>query len=133
MAQPAWAALSVKKRLDTIRAFDATGVVARLSPLQNLADPKQRPHHNSSPDDLLFREFIYCQEQASFDTRKRLVDALRSYAGERNRPVAFCTNASDLGSVNPGGHWVRALMFADIFDLFIYEQNVEAWSPTVSR
>jgi len=27
--------------------------------------------------------------------------------------------------VNPGGHWIRALMFADLFDLFVYEQNVE--------
>ncbi|HLJ10233.1 MAG TPA: hypothetical protein VKU82_03540, partial [Planctomycetaceae bacterium] len=86
---------------------------------------KQRPHHNAGPDDLLFREFIYSQEQASFDSRKRLVDALRDHARAHGREVAFCTNAADLGSVNPGGHWVRALMFADIFDLFIYEQNVE--------
>lgn len=105
--------------------FDAKAVAARLSPLQNLSDPKNRPHHNSSKDDLLFREFIYCQEQASFDTRKRLVEALRAHARSKARKIALVTNAADLGSVNPGGHWVRALMFADLFDLFAYEQNLE--------
>jgi len=108
-----------------IAAFNPEAVIARLSPLQDLANPKRRPHHNTSKDDLLFREFIACQEKASFDTRKRLVDALRSYAAGKGRKVALCTNASDLGTANPGGHWIRALMFADLFDLFIYEQNVE--------
>jgi hypothetical protein len=105
--------------------FDAAAVAARLSPLQDLGNPKSRPFHNTTQDDLLFREFIYCQEQASFDTRKALVDALRVYAKQKGREVAFATNASDLGTANPGGHWIRALMFADIFDLFVYEQNVE--------
>jgi hypothetical protein len=117
-------------------SFDASAVIARLAPLQDIADPKRRPHHNSSPDDLLFREFIYAQEQASFDTRKRLVDTLRGYAREQGRQVAFFTNASDLGTANPGGHWIRALMFADIFDLFAYELNTEPMgmsSPEVLR
>ncbi len=108
-----------------IDTFHAEAVIARLSPLQDLANPKCRPHHNTSQDDLLFREFISCQEKASFDTRKKLVDALRSYAGSKGRRIAICTNASDLGTANPGGHWIRALMFADLFDLFVYEQNVE--------
>jgi hypothetical protein len=108
-----------------LAAFDAKAVVARLAPLQDIADPGRRPHHNTGRDDLLFREFIRCQEQASFDTRKQLVDALRAHASAKGRAVAFCTNASDLGTANPGGHWVRALMFADLFDLFAYELNVE--------
>ena len=105
--------------------FDAQAIIARLSPLQNLANPSSRPFHNASQDDLLFREFIYCQEQSGWDTRKELIDSLRAYAKAAGREVAFATNAADLGTVNPGGFWVRALMFADIFDTFIYEQNVE--------
>jgi hypothetical protein len=105
--------------------FDAKAVAVRLAPLQSIADPKRRPHHNKSRDDLLFREFIYCQEQAGFDSRKRLIEALRAHARGNGRTVAFCTNASDLGTANPGGHWIRALMFADLFDLFAYELNTE--------
>jgi hypothetical protein len=108
-----------------LETFDAEAVVARLAPLQDLADPARRPFNHTSRDDLLFREFIYCQEQASFDTRKALVDALRAYAKAQGRQIALATNASDLGTVNPGGHWIRALMFADLFDLFVYEQNAE--------
>ena len=108
-----------------LETFDPQKVIALLAPLQDLSSPANRPHHNSSKEDLLFREFIYCQEQASFDTRKKLLSELREYAAAQGRQVAFATNASDLGTVNPGGHWVRALMFADLVDLFVYEQNPE--------
>ncbi len=113
------------KRRFGLDAFQAEAVIARLSPLQDLANPARRPHHNTGQDDLLFREFIACQEKAAFDTRKQLVEALRAHAAQKGKKIALCTNASDLGTANPGGHWVRALMFADLFDLFIYEQNVE--------
>jgi hypothetical protein len=103
--------------------LDTSTIIKRLSPLQFMTDPKQRPFQNTTKDDLLFREFIYCQEEASFRTRRLLVETLREHARAKGRKVAFCTNAADLGTANPGGYWIRALMFADIFDLFAYEQN----------
>jgi hypothetical protein len=54
-----------------------------------------------------------------------LFDELREYARRQGAEVAFATNAADLGTQNPGGHWIRALMFADLVDLFAYEQNAE--------
>ncbi len=99
-------------------------LIPRLSPLQDLANPKMRPFWNTTPDDLLFREFIRCQEQASFDTRKTLADGLRAYAKTKGRQVVLATNAANLGTVNPGGFWIRGIMFADLFDQFIYEQDV---------
>lgn len=106
-----------------LAGFDTSAIVKRLSPLQFITDPKQRPFHNTTKDDMLFREFIYCQEEASFRTRRLLVETLREHARAEGRQVAFCTNAADLGTANPGGHWIRAIMFADIFDLFAYEQD----------
>ena len=41
----------------------------------------------------------------------------------QGRKVAFATNAADLGTQNPFGHWVRGIMFADLVDFFIYEQD----------
>jgi hypothetical protein len=102
--------------------FDAQEIIRRLSSRQTLGGDQQ-PFLRTSPDDLLFREFIDCQEQASFDTRKLLIESLRQYAAQQGRKVAFSTNASDLGTQNPFGHWVRAIMFADLVDLFTYEQD----------
>ncbi len=108
-----------------LEAFDKAAVIARLSPQQGPPNAFATRPAVSAQDRALFGEFIRCQEQASFDTRKRLVDAVRAYATQQHRRVALCTNASDLGTVNPGGHWVRALMFAGMFDLFAYELNAE--------
>lgn len=105
--------------------WDNHAVIQRLSARQALGTSGSTPGNAANPDALLFREFIECQEQASFDSRKRLVDTLREYARSRHRKVAFCTNAADLGTVNPGGHWIRGLMFADLFDFFAYELNPE--------
>jgi hypothetical protein len=101
-------------------AFVTADIVRRLHSRQ-VTDLTQQPFLRSSADDLLFREFIYCQEQASFDTRKHLLDALRRYAARQHKQVAFSANAADLGTQNPFGHWVRGLMFADLVDLFVYE------------
>lgn len=106
-----------------IERFDARAVIDRLGPCQEFQHGK-RPFQGDTPDDLLFQEFILCQERASFETRKRLVERLREYARQQGRPVAFCTNAADLGTMNPAGHWVRGIMFADLVDFFAYEMNV---------
>ncbi|MGQ0636569.1 MAG: hypothetical protein ACT4QC_18300 [Planctomycetaceae bacterium] len=105
-----------------LNEFSPDDIIRRLNSRQ-LHMGKQEPFLSTAPDDLLYREFIHCQEQASFETRKLLFDALRQYAAKANRQVAFSTNAADLGTQNPFGHWVRALMFADLVDLFIYEQD----------
>jgi hypothetical protein len=104
-----------------VNTFDDREIIERLSSRQTLGD--QQPFLRTGPDDLLFRAFISCQEEASFETRKRLIDSLRQYARTRGRKVAFATNAADLGTQNAFGHWVRGLMFADLVDLFIYEQD----------
>jgi hypothetical protein len=117
-----YTARELRDRLGVER-FDANAVTARLRPFQDFARKKQ-PFENDSPDDRLFREFILCQERASFDTRKLLIDRLRAYARGKKQPVAFCTNAADLGTMNAFGHWVRGIMFADLVDFFAYEQEV---------
>jgi hypothetical protein len=103
-----------------IDKFDDHTIIERLSSRQTVGGPQQ-PFLRTTPDDLLYREFIFCQEQASFDTRRLLIDSLRRYARKQGRKVAFATNAADLGTQNAFGHWVRGIMFADLVDLFVYE------------
>ena len=114
-------AKELRERLG-VNTFDNRKIIERLSSRQTLGG-QQQPFLRTSPNDLLFREFISCQEKASFDTRKLLIDSLRQYARMQGRKVAFAANAADLGTRNAFGHWVRGLMFADLVDLFVYEQD----------
>ena len=106
-----------------LEGFDRDSVIQRLRTKQELA-PEVRPFVDETADDLLFREFIRSQEQASFDTRKQLLERLRQYAADKGRKVVFSTNAADLGTMNAFGHWIRGIMFADLVDFFVYEQDV---------
>ena len=106
-----------------IERFEASAITDRLIPYQDF-DQKKRPFADDEPDDRLFREFVLCQERASFETRKHLAEALRKYAQEEGKPLALATNAADLSTMGAFGHWIRGLMFADMVDFFGYEQRV---------
>ncbi len=71
----------------------------------------------------LFHEFLLCQERAGWETRKELIEALRKYAQEQGRQVIFACNAFQMNGANFLGYWIRATMFADVFDWFIYENG----------
>lgn len=103
--------------------YDRDAISQRLGSMQKMERMDASPLVLTTPDALLFQEFAKCQEVSNFETRKQVLDTLHEYAREMNREVIFCTNAADLGTQNPGGHWVRALMFADLVELFTYEQN----------
>ncbi len=106
--------------LDT---FIPEEIIPRLAQFQRVGPMEQSAFLQDTPDARLYQAFVRCQELASYCTRKTLIDRLRAYACAQGRRVAFSTNAADMGAQNPGGHWIRGLMFADIFDLFAYEQN----------
>ena len=106
-----------------MESFDRHEIAQRLTAMQELTPMENSVHTKSTPDALLFQEFVRCQEETNFATRRHLMATLHQYAKQRNKEVLFCTNAADLGTQNPGGHWIRGLMFADLVDLFTYELN----------
>ncbi|MAG94364.1 MAG: hypothetical protein CMJ48_11525 [Planctomycetaceae bacterium] len=105
------------------QSFGRHEIARRLTAMQKVTPMSDSAHVKSTPDALLFQEFARCQEETNFTTRRHVMATLHEYAQERNRKVLFCTNAADLGTQNPGGHWIRGLMFADLVDLFTYELN----------
>lgn len=110
-----------------VEDFNRKEIVERLSRMQMPANPEGRPFVETSSDALLFQEFIHSQDQSGFDTRKQLLDDLRQYAASQGHDVVITANCGNMGTVNPGGHWVRAIMFADLVDIFTREQN---YSPS---
>jgi hypothetical protein len=117
-----YSAADLRERFD-LKEFDRDDVARRLTAMQSVVPMKDSAHLKTTPDALLFQEFIRCQEETNFASRQYLMESLHRYAKEQNKEVLFCTNAADLGIQNPGGHWIRALMFADLTDLFAYELN----------
>ncbi len=115
-------ATELRDRFD-ITEFEKTHIIERLRHFQKVTPIEASPYVKDTADSRLFREFIAMQEDASFETRKALLTDLRSHADKVGAPVAFATNAADLGTENPGGHWIRGIMFADLVDFFAYEQN----------
>ncbi len=106
-----------------IEWFDRQDIARRLTAMQAVTPMADSAHTKSTPDALLYQEFMRCQEESNFATRRHLLEALHQYAKDHHKEVVFGTNAADLGTQNPGGHWIRGLMFADLVDLFTYELN----------
>jgi hypothetical protein len=104
---------------------DRATVIQQISPLQKVTRMDESAFVKNDAASLLFQEFIHFQEEASFTTRKTLFDELRRHAREKGAEVAFAANAADLGSQNPGGHWIHGIMFADLVDVFAYELNAD--------
>lgn len=105
-----------------IAEFDAAAIVDRLK-VPDGAEGESLTWINRTASNPLFREFILCQEEASFRTRKALVDALRAHAAATGKKIAISANTFNLSAVNPFGYWIRAIMFGDMLDLFAYEQS----------
>jgi len=109
-----------------VTSFSSSDIAQRLTAMQHVAPRmSESPHAQTHPDALLFQQFARCQEETNFASRRALLETLHEYAKQKDRQVLFCTNAADLGTQNPGGHWIRGLMFADLVDLFTYEMNYD--------
>ena len=107
----------------SVYGFDRAELVKRLAAMQQITPMPNSVHLQSTADARLFQAFVRCQEESNFATRKHVMESLYRYAAQQDKEILFCTNAADLGSQNPGGHWTRALQFADLADIFTYELN----------
>ena len=105
--------------------FDRAEIISRLAAMQQVTPMQSSVHLQTTADARLFQEFVKCQEETNFATRKHVMESLYRYAKQQDKEVLFCTNAADLGAQNPGGHWIRGLQFGDLVDLFTYELNNE--------
>ena len=115
-------AKELRERLG-VDEFDDRTIIERLSSRQTLGG-QQQPFLDTEPRrSAVSRVHLLPGDRRVSTPASCCSTAFANTPGQQGRKVAFATNAADLGTQNPFGHWVRGIMFADLVDLFIYEQD----------
>ncbi|HMA83709.1 MAG TPA: hypothetical protein VKP59_05725 [Candidatus Thermoplasmatota archaeon] len=76
--------------------------------------------------DALIEDYQLFLEQSNFEAKKRLIQSLRDYAEEKNKSLVISANSFALGTPQSFGFWAKGLIFADLIDLFTFENTYTA-------
>lgn len=79
-------------------------------------------------EDPLIEEYQRYFEISNFEAKKRLILALRAYAEEKNKEIVITANSYALGNNQQFGFWPKGLLFADLLDMFTFENTYTAVS-----
>jgi hypothetical protein len=78
--------------------------------------------------DSLIIEYIQFLDEGNFNAKKRLIEELRSYASVVGKDIIIGANSYTLGTNRPGDFWPKGLHFADLVDVFTFENTYTAFS-----
>jgi len=73
--------------------------------------------------DPLIKEYQYFLEYSNYEAKKHLILSLRYYAKEQNKELVISANSYALGTPQSFGFWAKGLIFADLIDLFTFENT----------
>lgn len=76
--------------------------------------------------DSLIHDYQLFLEKSNFESKKQLILALREYANEQEKNIVISANAYALGTAHTFGFWAKGLIFADLIDLFTFENTYTA-------
>lgn len=82
--------------------------------------------------DSLIEEYQKFLEKSNFEAKKQLIHALRTYAKNKNQNIVISANSYALGTHQPFDFWSKGLLFAELIDLFTFENTYTAINdPTI--
>jgi len=76
--------------------------------------------------DSLINHYISYLEVSNYHAKKRLVQELRDYALDSGKEIVIGANSFALGTNRPAGYWPKGLLFSEILDVFIFENEYTA-------
>ena len=103
-----------------INDVDTVDLKTRIAQTMNLT------YNQRIQADPLIKEYQSYLETSNFEAKKRLILALRTYAKEQNKDIVISANSYALGTNQPFGFWPKGLIFADLLDLFTFENTYTA-------
>ena len=78
--------------------------------------------------DPLIQDYQFFLEQSNFEAKKQLIKSLREYAFDNDKPLVISANSYALGTDQSFDFWAKGLIFADLIDLFTFENTYTAVS-----
>ncbi len=78
--------------------------------------------------DPLIQDYQFFLEQSNFEAKKQLITSLREYASDNDKPLVISANSYALGTDQSFDFWAKGLIFADLIDLFTFENTYTAVS-----
>jgi hypothetical protein len=76
--------------------------------------------------DPLIQHYINYLEVNNYKAKRRLVKELKEYALDSGKEIVIGANSFALGTNRPAGYWPKGLLFSDILDVFIFENEYTA-------
>jgi hypothetical protein len=95
--------------------------VDTLNVAERITSTAMKSYENRIAADPLVEVFARFQEENNYQTKKRLFEALRQYANEKDRQVAITANIFALGTNRLQGYWPKGLYFSELADFFAFE------------
>jgi len=78
-------------------------------------------------NDSLIKDYNIFLETSNYEAKKYLIESLRSYASEIHRDIVITANSYTLGTNQQMGFWTKGLHFADLVDMFTFENTYTAF------
>jgi hypothetical protein len=110
--------LSISFDIHDILSYD---LKSRIASTMNLT------YDERAQTDSLFIEYDRFLEESNFEAKKHLILSLREYAESCGKDIVISANSYTLGTNQQFGFWPKGLLFADLLDLFTYENTYTAF------
>lgn len=76
--------------------------------------------------DSLIEQYQLFLESSNFQAKKQLIEQLRAYAEQQEKDLVISANSYALGTSQTFDFWSKGLIFADLIDLFTFENTYTA-------
>jgi hypothetical protein len=105
------------RSLFNISSIESYDFCSRIAATMNLT------YEDRITVDPLIKEYCVFLEVSNFDAKKHLIESLRTYADEKDSDIVITANSYALGTNQPMGFWPIGLHFADLIDMFTFENT----------
>ena len=91
-----------------------------------IAETMSLTYYDRISADPLIQYYIDYLEVSNYHAKKRLVEELRDYANNSGKDIIIGANSFALGTNRPAGYWPKGLIFSDMLDVFVFENEYTA-------
>ena len=100
-----------------IEDIESMDLISRIAETMNLT------YNERIDKDPLIKDYELFFEKTNFEAKKHLIQSLRQYAEQQGKDIVISANSYALGSSQSFDFWAKGLVFADLIDLFTYENT----------